>query len=211
MLTRRWDKSRMPSRHVTVGPGRAPHRSYYYAMGLTEDEIDQPFVGVATCWNEAAPCNIALARQAQSVKKGVNGLAYRYYEGAWKALPDFDTAAVVRRGIAYTFALDEAGPRNESFGLAYGGYLDVGAPGEYTFTLGSDDGSRLLIDGKTVVENDGLHAYAEERGSVNLTAGKHAIAVTYFQAGGGKRLEVRYAGPGIPEQPVPPGKLFIAP
>src|SRR6185437_213373 len=72
MLTRRWDKTRMPSRHVTVGPGRAPHRSYYYAMGLTEDEIDQPFVGVATCWNEAAPCNIALARQAQSVKKGVN-------------------------------------------------------------------------------------------------------------------------------------------
>ncbi|MEJ0017274.1 MAG: dihydroxy-acid dehydratase [Acetobacteraceae bacterium] len=72
MLTRRWDKSRMPSRHVTVGPGRAPHRSYYYAMGLTEDEIDAPFVGVATCWNEAAPCNIALSRQAQSVKKGVN-------------------------------------------------------------------------------------------------------------------------------------------
>ncbi len=71
MLTRRWDKSRMPSRHVTVGPSRAPHRSYYYAMGLTEDEIDQPFVGVATCWNEAAPCNIALSRQAQSVKKGV--------------------------------------------------------------------------------------------------------------------------------------------
>ncbi|HEX5327731.1 MAG TPA: dihydroxy-acid dehydratase, partial [Acetobacteraceae bacterium] len=58
-------------RHVTVGPDRAPHRSYYYAMGLTEDEIDQPFVGVATCWNEAAPCNIALSRQAQSVKTGV--------------------------------------------------------------------------------------------------------------------------------------------
>src|SRR5579859_2323886 len=71
MLTRRWDKSSLPSRHVTVGPDRAPHRSYYYAMGLTEDEIDQPFVGVATCWNEAAPCNISLARQAQIVKKGV--------------------------------------------------------------------------------------------------------------------------------------------
>ena len=71
MLTKRWDKSRLPSRHVTEGPGRAPHRSYYYAMGLTEDEINQPFVGVATCWNEAAPCNIALSRQAQSVKRGV--------------------------------------------------------------------------------------------------------------------------------------------
>ena len=67
-----WDKSRLPSRHVTVGPGRAPHRSYYHAMGLTEDQIAQPFVGVATCWNEAAPCNIALSRQAQSVKKGVD-------------------------------------------------------------------------------------------------------------------------------------------
>jgi dihydroxy-acid dehydratase len=71
MLKRAWDKSRLPSRHVTEGPGRAPHRSYYYAMGLDAAEIAQPFVGVATCWNEAAPCNIALSRQAQSVKKGV--------------------------------------------------------------------------------------------------------------------------------------------
>ncbi|MBX5452426.1 MAG: dihydroxy-acid dehydratase [Acidobacteriia bacterium] len=70
-MQKKWDKSRLPSRHVTEGPDRAPHRSYYYAMGLTEDEIHQPFVGVATCWNEAAPCNIALSRQAQSVKKGV--------------------------------------------------------------------------------------------------------------------------------------------
>jgi dihydroxy-acid dehydratase len=67
----KWDKSKLPSRHTTVGPERAPHRSYYYAMGLTKEEIEQPFVGVATCWNEAAPCNIALSRQAQSVKVGV--------------------------------------------------------------------------------------------------------------------------------------------
>jgi len=65
------DKSHLPSRHVTVGPERAPHRSYYYAMGLTSEQIQQPFVGVATCWNEAAPCNISLMRQAQAVKKGV--------------------------------------------------------------------------------------------------------------------------------------------
>ncbi|MEM6742694.1 MAG: dihydroxy-acid dehydratase, partial [Pseudomonadota bacterium] len=64
-------KHRLPSRHVTEGPERAPHRSYYYAMGLTDDEIHRPFVGVATCWNEAAPCNIALNRQAQAVKLGV--------------------------------------------------------------------------------------------------------------------------------------------
>src|SRR5437016_2367398 len=64
-------KSRLPSRHVTEGPERAPHRSYYYAMGLTRRQIHQPFIGVVSCWNEAAPCNIALMRQAQAVKKGV--------------------------------------------------------------------------------------------------------------------------------------------
>ena len=65
------DQSKLPSRHVTEGPSRAPHRSYLYAMGLTKGQIHQPFVGVASCWNEAAPCNISLMRQAQAVKKGV--------------------------------------------------------------------------------------------------------------------------------------------
>ncbi len=66
-----FNKKKLPSRHVTEGPARAPHRSYLYAMGLTQEQIHQPLVGVATCWNEAAPCNIALMRQAQAVKKGV--------------------------------------------------------------------------------------------------------------------------------------------
>jgi dihydroxy-acid dehydratase len=71
MDAKTFDKSKLPSRHVTEGPSRAPHRSYYYAMGLSREQIHQPFVGVATCWNEAAPCNISLMRQAQAVKKGV--------------------------------------------------------------------------------------------------------------------------------------------
>ncbi|MFW5681104.1 MAG: dihydroxy-acid dehydratase, partial [Pseudomonadota bacterium] len=66
-----FDKAKLPSRHSSVGPDRAPHRSYYFAMGLTKDDIARPFVGVVTTWNEAAPCNIALARQAQAAKRGV--------------------------------------------------------------------------------------------------------------------------------------------
>ncbi len=66
-----FDKSKLPSRHSTVGPDRAPHRSYYYAMGLSQADIAQPFVGVVTTWNEAAPCNISLGRQAQAAKRGV--------------------------------------------------------------------------------------------------------------------------------------------
>tara|TARA_B100000401_G_scaffold248324_1_gene168577 strand:+ start:1651 stop:3366 length:1716 start_codon:yes stop_codon:yes gene_type:complete len=68
----KFNKNKLPSRHVSVGPERAPHRSYYYAMGMNEEDIKKPFVGVVSTWNEAAPCNIALMRQAQSVKKGVS-------------------------------------------------------------------------------------------------------------------------------------------
>src|SRR6201987_4619273 len=85
------DKSRLPSRHVTVGPERAPHRAFLYSMGLTEEQIAQPLVGVATTWNEAAPCNISLARQAQAVKKGVK---------AAKGTPREFTTITVTDGIA---------------------------------------------------------------------------------------------------------------
>ena len=67
----KFNKDKLPSRHVTEGPGKAPHRSFFYAMDLTTEQIHQPFIGVATTWNESAPCNITLRRQAQSVKKGV--------------------------------------------------------------------------------------------------------------------------------------------
>jgi len=66
-----WNKSKLPSRHITVGPERAPHRAMFYAMGVTEEQLTQPIVGVATTWNEAAPCNISLSRQAQAAKRGV--------------------------------------------------------------------------------------------------------------------------------------------
>src|SRR3954451_17453563 len=122
------DKTRLPSRHVTEGPDRAPHRSYYYAMGLTREQIHQPFVGVATCWNEAAPCNIALMRQAQAVKKGVaaggatprefctitvtDGIAMGH-EGMKSSLPSLeviaDSVELTMRGHAYDALIGLAG------------------------------------------------------------------------------------------------------
>ena len=71
----KFNKKKLPSRHTSFGADKAPHRSFYYAMGLTEKDVAKPFVGVVSTWNEAAPCNIALMRQAQSVKKGVKDAA----------------------------------------------------------------------------------------------------------------------------------------
>ncbi len=87
----KFDKSKLPSRHVTEGPERAPHRSYLYAMGLTEEQIHQPLVGVVSAWNEAAPCNIGLRRQAEVAKQGV-------YEA--KGTPREFTTITVTDGIA---------------------------------------------------------------------------------------------------------------
>jgi hypothetical protein len=164
-------------------------------------------VRARTFSGSAYPSFVA-ARSYAAIRRGANGLSYRYYEGAWSRLPDFDTVAVARRGIAYEFS-PPAGVRDDFFALEYSGFIEITAPGLYTFTLGSDDGSRLLIDGATVVDNDGPHAYTERSGTLRLAAGKHAVTVGYFQMEGTKRLEVRYEGPGIPEQPIPPGRLFI--
>jgi dihydroxy-acid dehydratase len=121
-------KSKLPSRHVTEGPERAPHRSYYYAMGLTTAQIHQPFVGVASCWNEAAPCNIALMRQAQAAKKGVasaggtprefctisvtDGIAMGH-EGMKSSLPSreviADSVELTMRGHSYDALIGLAG------------------------------------------------------------------------------------------------------
>jgi dihydroxy-acid dehydratase len=121
-------KARLPSRHVTEGPERAPHRAFYYAMGLTAQQIHQPIVGVATCWNEAAPCNIALMRQAQAVKKGVaaadgtprefctitvtDGIAMGH-EGMKSSLPSreviADSVELTVRGHAYDALVGVAG------------------------------------------------------------------------------------------------------
>jgi len=121
-------KKKLPSRHVTEGPERAPHRSYYYAMGLTKEQIHQPFVGVASCWNEAAPCNISLMRQAQAVKKGVaaaggtprefctitvtDGIAMGH-SGMYSSLPSreviADSVELTMRGHAYDALVGLAG------------------------------------------------------------------------------------------------------
>lgn len=124
----KWDKTNLVSRYVTEGPKSAPHRAYYYAMGMTEEEIHQPLVGVATCWNEAAPCNIALSRQAQAVKAGVkdnfgsprefttitvtDGIAMGH-EGMRSSLPSreaiADTVELTMRGHCYDGLVGLAG------------------------------------------------------------------------------------------------------
>lgn len=151
------------------------------------------------------------------VKSGLgNGLNTTFYQGKdLKQVPDFGK---LKKGSSWVSPeintkLDQINALlekdNASFALQYEGFIQIDKPGKYTFATQSDDGSMLYIDGKEVVDNDGNHGVKEDAGSVELTAGKHAIRVAYYNNGGGFWLEAFYKGPGIAKQIIPADKLFV--
>jgi alpha-L-fucosidase len=137
----------------------------------------------------------------------VPGLTAGYYEGDWSVLPDFRKLKPVRRGTAAGF--DITGRQtDDKFGFVFEGFVRVPATGLYAFFTESDDGSRLLIGGKPVVVNDGLHGMEERRGEIPLAAGLHPLRVEFFEKTGGEGLAVSWQGPGVPKQRIPAEALF---
>lgn len=130
------------------------------------------------------------------------GLNVRCYTGVWDALPDFatltPTAALAGEPIAIPATMPE-----EDFGLQLEGWLLAPARGVYRLGLASDDGSRLWLDGKLVVDNDGLHGASEVWFDAPLDAGLHSLRLDYFQHLGGRDLYLKWTGPGVPLQMVP--------
>ncbi|MBN1781353.1 alpha-L-fucosidase [bacterium] len=137
----------------------------------------------------------------------VQGIRCRYYEGDWDVIPDFTAMQASKDGISANFGLS-AREKDDSYGFHYQGFIQIPEDGIYTFFTESDDGSRLWIGDKPVVDNDGLHAMVEKSGSVALAAGYHAIAVSFFEKGGDDDLKVSWQGPGIEKGPVPDSVLF---
>jgi hypothetical protein len=139
-----------------------------------------------------------------------NGIYYSYYEGAkWNALPAFAGITAVNAGKAFQFRLDQVEHRDAQFAILFIGYLKIELSGDYKFYTTSDDGSRLKINDKEVVNNDGDHGTLERSGVIPLEKGQHKITVEYFNGGGGAWLDVFYRGPGIPKQIIPPELLFL--
>jgi hypothetical protein len=144
---------------------------------------------------------------ALEVKNPKPGVECKYFEGQWEQLPNFGTLSPKRTEVVKQFVIPESNS-GENFGTQYEGYIKLPADGLYTFSASSDDGTDLSVDDNLVVDNDGRHAPEEQSGTVLLKAGFHRIKVDFFQAGGGKVLEVRIEGPGVPRQIIPPSMLF---
>jgi hypothetical protein len=135
------------------------------------------------------------------------GLRYAYYEGGWQHLGDMTKHTPVLVKTTPDFSI-RVRKRDENFGLRFTGFINVPTDGIYTFYTASDDGSRLSIGDKLVVDNDGLHGMVEKSGVIGLRAGFHPITVDYFNLSGGLGLEVFYKGPDVWKQPIPPSALF---
>jgi len=194
-------KMKPPPPDAKIGPIDKPHVAALPAYGEPVDEakLPAPFVKRAS--------KVAKPRDAENPAGVGKGLAFQYYEGTWTALPEFDKLTPAKSGTFERPAL-QAANRPENFALRFTGFIDIAKEGLYTFYTNSNDGSALFIGTTRVVNNDHHHGVVEQSGEIALKPGKHAITVTYFQAGGSQTLEVSWEGPELQKQPLPAAVLF---
>jgi hypothetical protein len=206
----------------------APGGSIRYTTDGTEPSTvsqlyERPFeisetstVKARTSWSDGTLSRVSTfvftktrANPAVSVERAVRGLLVDYYEqdGSWRELPQFDSLATAATTVATIVDLSAA-PRSENFGLRFRGFIDVPQDGVYGFHLTSDDGSRLIVAGDLIVDNDGVHGTRERSGYVALGAGLHPIELVFFQGRGGVALTFHYDGPGFDKRKVERDVLF---
>ena len=149
----------------------------------------------------------AVLAEAFKDLKVKQGLAYDYFERFFVTCDDLDIIKPLNSGLTDIFSIKPA-PKENYYGYRFHGYIDVPKDGIYNFYLTSNDGSRLVIDGKELIENDANHSTVEEPGSVGLKAGLHKILVKYFQCGGGKALKVCWSGPEMEKHEISANELF---
>jgi mono/diheme cytochrome c family protein len=128
-----------------------------------------------------------------------SGLQFAVYKGSWEKLPDFHRLQPVEVGEAEGFRVDVTSLKDH-FALRFDGHIQIPSDGNYLFLLHSDDGAKLYIDGKLIVDNDGVHAPQQKRKQMQVKAGLHTVAVEYFEQAGQEELKVEFQGPNMPQQ-----------
>lgn len=144
---------------------------------------------------------------AIDVSSASPGINYAVYKGEWSKLPDFESLKPASSGILKDFDISSR-QGSDNYGFVFDGLIKIPADGVYNFYISSDDGSKLLIDDKVLVDNDGMHGIVEKSNEMPLAKGFHAIKVLFFERSGGDALQVQWKGPGFTSQIVPGSVLF---
>jgi alpha-L-fucosidase len=212
---------------IRIAPG-GENAEVHYTLDGTVPAIKSPIasspikihettVVSARCFREGEPASginqavFTKVKPEEAVELGSakSGIRYEYFEGQWDSVPDFGKLNAVRGGTMPNLGLP---PQRAlvNYGVDYSGYVRMLKDGVYTFYAASDDGSKVYIGDKLVVNNDGLHAAAEKEGIIALRAGYHPIRIEFFQRGGADSLGVFYASPDIEKQSIPDGQIYMA-
>jgi len=174
-----------------------PHKETVFYFKVPKKEGNYPYI----C---TFPGHFQLMNGMMGVSKMANpitNLTYKFYHGSWDKSPDFSKLEPKKTGVLANGLFDiSPRDRNDNFGFVFTGEIECPKDGKYNFTTASDDGSLLFIDGKKVVNNDGVHGVQSRSGSTSLKAGKHVIEVHFFEKGGGEELSVAWSGPGFKTQ-----------
>lgn len=173
-------------------------------------ELKKNAVVKAAIFADGAPASKEETGYFRIISSGqIMGVNYACYEGEnMDKLPDFNQLEAVSKGETYEFSLASINlPREEQVAVVFESQIEVSQGGEYTFYLASDDGSKLYVNDRQVVDNDGDHGVIERAGNIQLTPGKHRLKVAWYNGGGGKELYAFYKGPDIPKQIIPANVL----
>jgi len=205
---------------ISPGTGWAGSDRVAYAAAVGTPSTDTFQYRAVNNSGASAPITVTMtnvsARVPENPASTESGLDVRYYAlpGGTGALPNFDALTAYATSTAATINVPSSNGvfsdsgRADDVGAVYVGYLDAPTTGLYTLYIESDDGSRIKIGTTTVVTNDFLHGMVEQGGQIALGAGKHALRVEFFEAGGGAGLIMRWAGPGIAKQVVGADRLY---
>jgi len=144
---------------------------------------------------------------SKNIASASPGINYSIYEGEWSKLPDFDSLMPASSGIVKDFDIGSK-QGSDNYGFVFDGLIKIPADGVYNFYISSDDGSKLFIDNKTLIDNDGMHGIIEKSNEIPLAKGFHPIKVLFFERSGGDALQVQWKGPGFAQQIIPGSVLF---
>ena len=188
------------------------HRSLYGTGSGTANEIRQlmtRFAGRAFR-REVEPqevepyVQLVLQKNTDAVirmARGISDLEYKAYDGKWSNLPDFKSLEPFRTGKLEQGYIDiNVAGKKEHYAVVFSGKLTTKTGGEYLIEMASDDGARIIIDGKTILEHDGLHGAAHRKQKVPLASGEHSIRVEYLAYGQPNSFRAGWSGPGFGHQ-----------
>ena len=191
---------------VTISSDIDGANIYYTLDGSEPDESSTKYSG-PVCIKESCTLKAVAYREgflpgevvtSQYQKEDIgSAIHYKYYVGQWFDLPRFVDMKPDRTGVVKHFSLEEVENNGNNFALLMFASIHVDKPGEYIFYSGSNDGSRLYVDNKLIVDNGGQHGYELKSGKIYLEKGTHTVILEYFQAGGGQELKVFWKGPGF--------------